>query len=379
MSGGSAVSDQDPRRLIEGVKLRYQYAKFTHGPIYEADILALCNALECALKEGDELDVEKYGVTWRETVDRAEAAEAKVRWLQAVNITWQDRCFTFQTQHEAAEARLEERDRFHAADVAAVAAAEAEVARQTRIAGEHLQDVRNLLARIFRDGGHYVEEHGMEHSLRQSDTVVANYIGEAEEVEALRAEVERLKAEVERLKAEVESLRLAELPVGWLAAPKTDWDNLQAEVERYKAAGAPSVVVEALRAKLALYEKHSACSVDCKHICLEEVFRTERDQARQDLDRKDQEYAEVKVDFELSSTGMAKQTLKVVALEANLALYEQIVEAAKRVRREAGGMLGMERDALVELLSLTKERAMPRTSHRRIRRRPRLRRAGKGA
>lgn len=69
----------------------------------------------------------------------------------------------------------------------------------------------------------------------------------AADICALLAENERLtketrnlaacdncRQEVARLTAEVEALRLTELPQGWMAAPRADWDKLTAEVAEAK-------------------------------------------------------------------------------------------------------------------------------------------------
>jgi hypothetical protein len=53
-------------------------------------------------------------------------------------------------------------------------------------------ELGNLLARIHRDGGHYVDEHGWRKAIDDADTKVINLF-------AIEAEVERLRADAERL------------------------------------------------------------------------------------------------------------------------------------------------------------------------------------
>jgi len=51
---------------------------------------------------------------------------------------------------------------------------------------------------------------------------------------------------------------------------------------------------DAMDKLLLVGKSRQPCVPGCAHVCLEEVFRSERDQARRDLDRKDHEYAELK-------------------------------------------------------------------------------------
>lgn len=56
----------------------------------------------------------------------------------------------------------------------------------------------------------------------------------------LRGELEQAAneihlTEIAALKVEIGTLRMTELPVGWLAAPKSRWDALQARAERAEA------------------------------------------------------------------------------------------------------------------------------------------------
>jgi len=75
------------------------------------------------------------------------------------------------------------------------AALQREERRLTATEGEIAQGrLLNLLARVHRDGGHYVSEHGVEKACEDADEIVAGLFGEKSEREALRDAVREHRA-----------------------------------------------------------------------------------------------------------------------------------------------------------------------------------------
>lgn len=58
----------------------------------------------------------------------------------------------------------------------------------------------------------------------------------------------------------------------------------------------------------------SPCSPGCHHVCVEDVFRAERDQARRDLDQKDHEYAAVRAELKAAEARVEEQSQEIERL-----------------------------------------------------------------
>ena len=95
------------------------------------------------------------------------------------------------------------------------AAAQREERRLTATEGEVMRDrLLDLLARIHRDGGHYVTEHGIEKACEDADVLVAGLNADGSDprdqgealARRLHAEREAVVAELDRTRDEVDAL-----------------------------------------------------------------------------------------------------------------------------------------------------------------------------
>ena len=120
-----------------------------------------------------------------------------------------------------------------------------ELNRDHALAQEACHELRNLLAIIHRDGGHYVTEHGAKKAVEDAHLVWAALQQEVEELRkapngAWRAHLGHLEQDNSLLQQEVEALKATQLKrmavlAGEIANERDENRRLQTEVEALKA------------------------------------------------------------------------------------------------------------------------------------------------